>query len=519
MTERRNLWDAIPVLDSVSGGVWNRIDKDAAARTAAPSSFDVLSQATAAYAPGGVWDDVEDETLLLRPEELGVWYRLERAVATRRPTTGPDVWEDIEDETLIVGGAVDVWQETSDETLLLQRTGFNIWGRVRPRDVANYTPRPTSDWALKALTDTHKQSYSVLKNTRTGAYLRLTPEQRFLWEHIDGQNTVKDITLAYVLQYKTLDVSGLLDFMRQLGAYNFLEDPGVDVYASMDDSLARRRAAYRVRRGLARLLEIEIAWYGIDRWISHLHRLIGPFLFHRVTQAILFIVAIAGLVAFVYLALFGGYSALRDFSQLPVWGLVSLYLMFAVVVLIHELAHAITLKHFKREVRRGGFILYYGFPGWFVDTSDVWLSPRRARILVSWAGPYSGLVLAGLCSLLVLFATPDPLIGGLLFTAALSANLVSLQQLNPLLAYDGYYMLIDWLEMPRLGQRARAFVRRDLWRKLRTREALNREERIFAIFGALSLAWTVVALWMMLVFLQGVLTSAIGALAAPLAGQ
>jgi len=188
-------------------------------------------------------------------------------------------------------------------------------------------------------------------------------------------------------------------------------------------------------------------------------------------------------------------------------------------VLIHEVAHAITLKHFKREVRRGGFILYYGFPGWFVDTSDVWLSPRRARILVSWAGPYSGLVLAGLCSLLVLFATPDPLIGGLLFTAALSANLVSLQQLNPLLAYDGYYMLIDWLEMPRLGRRAKAFVRRDLWRKLRAREALNREERVFAIFGALSLAWTVVALWMMLVFLQGVLMGVIGALAAPRAGQ
>jgi putative peptide zinc metalloprotease protein len=51
----------------------------------------------------------------------------------------------------------------------------------------------------------------------------------------------------------------------------------------------------------------------------------------------------------------------------------------------------------------------------------------------------------------------------------------------PLLELDGYYMLVDWLEIPLLRSRAFAFVRSDLWRKLRARQPFDREERIFAV--------------------------------------
>jgi putative peptide zinc metalloprotease protein len=141
-----------------------------------------------------------------------------------------------------------------------------------------------------------------------------------------------------------------------------------------------------------------------------------------------------------------------------------------------------------------------GFPAWFVDTTDIWLSPRRSRILVSWAGPYSGLVLAGLCSLAV-FTAPTRLVGGLLFQAAFSAYVLSLFNLNPLLKFDGYYILMDWLEIPRLRERAIEFVRENLWPKLRARERFSGEDRIFAIFGGLSLAWTAFAIgWAVVVW-------------------
>src|SRR5204863_9222398 len=70
------------------------------------------------------------------------------------------------------------------------------------------------------------------------------------------------------------------------------------------------------------------------------------------------------------------------------WLAVSLaFALFLVVsILLHELGHALTCKAFGREIRRGGFMLFFGFPACFVDTSDIWLDPRRRRIAVSGAG-------------------------------------------------------------------------------------------------------------------------------------
>jgi putative peptide zinc metalloprotease protein len=67
-------------------------------------------------------------------------------------------------------------------------------------------------------------------------------------------------------------------------------------------------------------------------------------------------------------------------------------------------------------------------------------------------------------------------------------------QLMPLLELDGYYILVDVLEKPLLRARALAFVRADLWRKLRAREPFDREERMFAIYGVLALGYSAFAL-------------------------
>ena len=145
-------------------------------------------------------------------------------------------------------------------------------------------------------------------------------------------------------------------------------------------------------------------------------------------------------------------------------------------------------------MRRAGFLFYLGMPSFFVDTTDIWMEPRKPRLLVSWAGPYSGFFLAGLASLLT-FVIPDQFIAGLLFQFASASALVSFFNLNPLLQLDGYYILMDWLEMPLLRARAISFVQSALWRKLCRHEAFGREERIFTIFGFLALAWTTSALW------------------------
>ena len=77
--------------------------------------------------------------------------------------------------------------------------------------------------------------------------------------------------------------------------------------------------------------------------------------------------------------------------------------------------------------------------------------------------------------------------------------------LNPLLKLDGYYILMDWLEIPRLREKSLAFIGKPLREKLRKREAFSRDEKIFAVFGALSGLWTLIAIGLLIATLGGYL--------------
>jgi putative peptide zinc metalloprotease protein len=71
------------------------------------------------------------------------------------------------------------------------------------------------------------------------------------------------------------------------------------------------------------------------------------------------------------------------------------------------------------------------------------------------------------------------------------AYLGVLTNLTPFMELDGYFILMDWLEIPLLRKKALDLVRKRLVPKLlRERTPFSREERIFAIYGLLTGAFT-----------------------------
>jgi putative peptide zinc metalloprotease protein len=159
-------------------------------------------------------------------------------------------------------------------------------------------------------------------------------------------------------------------------------------------------------------------------------------------------------------------------------------LFVPLLIFTHELAHALVCKSFGRDVRRGGVALYFGIPAFFVDTTDIWLENRARRIAVSAAGLVSDLTLGGVCSLLAQ-ALPAGAAATVLFLASI-AYFSFLLNLLPLLELDGYYILVDLLEIPMLRPRSFAFVREHLLGKLRRRESFDREELLFTCYGLLA---------------------------------
>lgn len=103
----------------------------------------------------------------------------------------------------------------------------------------------------------------------------------------------------------------------------------------------------------------------------------------------------------------------------------------------------------------------------------MWLAGRWPRIAVSLVGPYANLVLASIASLVALLAPIPPTIVSALSQFALLSYLMVLVNLNPLLEYDGYFVLMDLLERPNLRARSLTWLRRDCGPALRNRDKLK----------------------------------------------
>lgn len=169
------------------------------------------------------------------------------------------------------------------------------------------------------------------------------------------------------------------------------------------------------------------------------------------------------------------------------------------IALSHEFAHGLTCKAFGGRVPEVGVLqIYYVLPALYCNVSGIQLIPQRNRR--SWvilAGIYWQ-VLVGTVALLAWFLlAPYTLLADLAFCIFLAGVVDVIFNANPLIKLDGYYFLSQWLRLPNLMDRARAYWRGLLKRILfgdeneAAAQWSRRERTIYAVFGLLSFVYTV----------------------------
>lgn len=491
-----NVWDKLPV-KAGGRGVWERVTTDLQEPASPDAGLGVWAQVS--VQPGGLWSEARDETLVLTEKvREDVWQAAddETLILDREQTKS--LWEAAEDqtdETLILGKEqTALWDRLEDETLLIAQPEDKVWAAPKIRDMSSYKPVRALGWALKKLETAKGEPYWVLKNLRQGTYLRLNEQQVYLWNLMDGSHSIQDLAVANFLKYQTLSIEGLTGFLGQLHAKGFLVSEGVNVYQAAGIQLWRRSLNYWSKRLIGLLFSSELSIKAIDPLYGALYRLVGWVFFTRPVVLLLWLVSLAGLPAFFYVTQQGDLSFVQGASGSLGVGLAGLLIAEIFAIFAHESAHALTTKHYGRTVRRGGVGLYFGMVTFFMDTTDIWMEPRGPRLAVTWAGPFSGFFLGGLASLALLVSPATPWAGAAYQFASFCCG-ISFLNLNPLLKLDGYYILMDWLEMPMLRERALRFVQGELGRKLLRKEPFGREERVFTIFGLLSLGWTAVTVF------------------------
>jgi putative peptide zinc metalloprotease protein len=136
-----------------------------------------------------------------------------------------------------------------------------------------------------------------------------------------------------------------------------------------------------------------------------------------------------------------------------------LWLLFPLVKILHELGHGLATKAYGGEVHEMGVMLAALQPLPYVDVSAASaFRSKHQRIVVGAAGMIVELFIASLALFLWLNVEPGvvrALAYNIIFIASVSTVLFNA---NPLLRYDGYYMLADYLEMPNLRARAHTYI-------------------------------------------------------------
>ena len=154
-------------------------------------------------------------------------------------------------------------------------------------------------------------------------------------------------------------------------------------------------------------------------------------------------------------------SELPDLAALlTVSNLLALAVAVTLARLLHELGHAIACRWFGGECHELGVMVIVFFPLLYCDVSDSRRFPTSQRILVAAAGIVVELLIAAVAAVLWLLSYPGflhSLFLNLLLFCSLNTLLING---NPLMRYDGYYVLSDMLAIPNLWQQATGAARR-----------------------------------------------------------
>lgn len=296
--------------------------------------------------------------------------------------------------------------------------------------------------------------FTVLKDPKQGRYFHLSVEGRFLWDRLDGVRDLRALAIEFFVSFKRFAPDMVASIVHSLAAAGFVEVRSL----AHDVQTATNRPAkwwHPVANALRKTLNWQLALSHCDPWMARWYAAGVSQLYTPFFLAVMALISVAGIAAFTIHA-HSAWNILATQGALSAVAWLVPVVLFA--LLAHEAGHAFTVKACGRKVERMGLGWYWVTPVLFVDTSDMWLASKWQRIAVGLAGVCANLVLAGIAALLV------PLLGeqaGALawLFAALSYALVFFN-LNPMLDYDGYHVLSDWLERPNLRRESPA----RLWR-------------------------------------------------------
>jgi putative peptide zinc metalloprotease protein len=311
----------------------------------------------------------------------------------------------------------------------------------------------------------HGEGYWVVKEPVGLNYYRFHEEEFAILQMLDGESTLDSIKERFESEFapQKITFQDLQQFIGMLHRSGLV----ISETAGQGRQLKKRRDEKKRKEWLGRLSNVfALRWRGVDpeRLLSWLYRY-TRWIFHPVCVALCLTMAVSALLlVMVQYDVF--YSRLPSFHEFfdprsaNKW--LYLALTMGVVKVLHEIGHGLSCKHFGGECHEIGFMLLVLTPCLYCNVSDSWMLPNKyRRAMIGAAGMYVEMVLASAATFLWWFSDRSTLLNNLSLNVMFICSVSTLVfNGNPLLRFDGYYILMDLTEIPNLRQKATEVLKR-----------------------------------------------------------
>jgi putative peptide zinc metalloprotease protein len=326
----------------------------------------------------------------------------------------------------------------------------------------------------------------VMRNPISGKFHRISESANFVVAIMDGVRSLGEIwnIACQELGDDAPSQDELLGVVAQLNLIDLMHTDGLPNASE----IARRSAKLQRRSGLVRFLNplaLRFPLFDPNNLLDEAWPLIRP------------LFSIFGALAYMALIVAGIVTASIHWGPLTgnivdrvlaTENVLILILVYPFVKALHELGHGFAVKKWGGEVHEIGLMFLVFIPVPYVDASAASSFIRKGpRMLVGAAGILVELGLAAI-AVLVWTGIEEGFFRALAFNVILIGGVSTLLfNGNPLLKFDGYYVLSDWLEIPNLGKRSNSYlgylIQRYLFGLERARNPVRAKGEAIWLFG------------------------------------
>src|SRR5437870_638749 len=305
------------------------------------------------------------------------------------------------------------------------------------------------------------RTYYVVKDPVSMRYYRFKEQEHFLIQLMDGDHSLDDAQKEYEKRFRPerLTLEDLEGFGQQLLTAGLAQNESPQAGKQLFDRRKKRRRS-EFMQAITNILYIKIPVFDPDKLLIRMLR------YTRWIFTTWFMLLSVGVMLTALSLVLTHFETFRE--KLPEYqeffsfkNVVYLWVALGAVKIIHEFGHGLSCKAFGGECHEMGALFLCLSPCLYCNVSDAWTLPNKwKRIIISFAGIYVELIIAAISTFVWWNSSTHPFINNMSLSLMIVCSVSTVVfNANPLMRFDGYYVLADWLEIPNLRDQSNRFLK------------------------------------------------------------